>query len=330
MAYIYVLGALALPFILQFFLRGKSLSYWSTRFWHTHFSIDCHGIGFIAPFFYLSLRDVRLLYHASPKHDRFYLEAKRLRLWLNPYALLSGRIQLHHIRLDEPQLHYFNRQDSHKKSRFLPRPGRVCIKNMNIKQGLIFVQDETMWPVYRICLSDIQAVKMSFDVSASSYLFFQVQQGYAQIGNGHLSIKSQKRGRQYVGHLRLWGVRWEEIGGLDNLPLSFVKRNYLNLHIHFSAALQGIRDYTPAFTLKGIANNSNQKPEIPNDLSNEEWHTKREGIKFAFQMQAQDYYTTLDLGLQKLIANILQSSKTTWSSFAFVWGSRGIFNLMKK
>ena len=114
-----------------------------------HGSLHFKGWGFLLPFFCFSVRDFRFLYHGSLEQDRFYIEAKRVRFCLIPFFYVLGRLRLNRLYFKKPLLHYFNRQDSYKKSSCcLLRPFSDQEYVCRTADGSVYIEDDTVWPVY--------------------------------------------------------------------------------------------------------------------------------------------------------------------------------------
>ena len=314
---------------MQLFFWAPFLRKILSLFLGEHASLYFRGGGFFFPFFYFSARDFHFLYYGSLEQDRFYLEAKRIHFLINPFFLCIGRLRINRLYLKKPLLHYFNRQDSYKKKQIMPYPGRFQIKNMCVQKGFIYVEDDSIWPVYRLYMKNIEIYKMAVDLAVPVLMFFQIQNGYAQLAGGQLQI----RRRAKKGLISLQQANWRDIASLQNLPLDPGK---IELRAHF-------HEYHKNFFIEGLAGSSKgyaqyleELDRIENGggdskkLSQENHEKKSGGIKFKFQVHPQNYQTTLDLGLQKLIEEILENAETNWRSMGLIWSGRRLFKLFKK
>ena len=320
-AFKFFFGAFFLRKLLSIFFGEKS-------------ALHFRASPFLFPPLYFSARDFRFLYRGTVERDRFYIEARRLRFWVNPFFLCFGRLRIHRLYLDKPLLHYFNRQDSYKKKQLLPKIGNFQIKNIGIRNGSLYVEDDTIWPVYRFYMKNIQCQKMSVDLGVPVHMFFQIQKGEAELAGGRLEIR--KKGKK--GFIRLSQINWERITNLQKLPFAPDK---VELRAHFY-------EKNKSFLIYGLAGASMNTLEKIKKLDSLDFDTaafpkdleglenlgddlrKLGAIKFFFESHPRNYQTTLDLGLQKLLEETLEKAETSWHSMALVWSGRRLFKLFKK
>ncbi len=301
------------------YLSCASFLRWLIRvFFHQRTSIYFQGCVFIFPFPCLFIKDLRFLFHGSANIDRFFLRATRVRLTINPLFLLLGHLRINYLYLKSPMLHYFNNQESHTKKHILPEPGRFQIKNIYISRGLIFVEDKTVWPVYHLCVSNIETHKMAVDISAPVNMFFHLKKGQADIAGGQIFIEKSAN----TGTIHLQDIRWSQIINLKQLPF---KSRDISLIAHFRH-----HHNKKVFIIHGIAGITNKEEGSQNSSLVANPENQVNGFKFSFRTKPEDYRTTLDLGIQKLIEEILASAQPTWLSMGFVWASKGLFKLIKK
>ncbi len=272
------------------------------------FSLSYSSLFIFLPFLYVSFRDFHFIF-SHRGSDRFFFEAEELRFRLSLFWLLLGRFRIYVTHLQKPLLHYFNRVDSHKKKRFLPKPNRFLLYLKKIHEGYIFIEDETMTPTFRLCLSDINVSNMKVHADAPVSLFFHIREGSSKLAGGELKIQSSRKS----GTIELNHILWSELFNSQNIPL---------LGPDFSLAAEFQKNQRNIL-IRGIAGS-------PKNIESKDSVKSTGGLRFKFNFQPEKYQTTLDLGLQKLISEILRTAKTTWLSTGLVWGGRGLFELLKK
>ncbi len=303
-------------FFLQFLLSAFFLSRILTYFFRSRISLSFKGLGFFFPILYFSARDFSFLFHGNSqdllKKDRFYFHSEKVCFWINPIFLLLGCLRISGLYLEKPLLYYFNRQFSHEKKHILPKPKRLQFSRICIHRGKLFVEDETSWPLYQVSLSRIEVRNMTVDIAIPAFMFFQIQRATAQLAGGVLRIK--KSGKE--GIIQLQNIRWKEIANFKKFPFGL---EYLLLLAHF-------QEKGKEFLIDGLTSGAGKK-NINQNSSLEQMSNK---IAFSFKTKSEEYQTTLDLGIQKLIENILHSTQTNWFSKGLAWGGQRIFDLFKR
>lgn len=300
---------------LQFLCWGPVLNRLLRFALRRYFHLDWRGIGLVLPGLYFSANRIRFMIQGGAGRDRVYFEARRLRCRIDPVFLLLGRIRLVGLKLEEPLLHYFNRQESYHKNRLLPKRHRLEIKNLSVSGGFLLILDETMSPVYRLTLRDILLENADMDVGTPIDVLFRAGQGSARIDSGYLEIG--RHGDE--GTIRLWGVTWGEIAGLGG-EVPFMSRQLALYATHTGGShgrhAQGLIGTTPAGT---------PRKEF---FSLSDVTTR---ITFDFDLDWDDYALTFDLGLLKLIGRILDSANAAGLGTRGVLpGLRGVFEILKK
>lgn len=268
------------------------------------FHIDFTGPGWIFPLFYFRARKFSLMLRGGEKRDRVYLEADHVQFWVSPFDLLRGRLVLWRMRLIHPVLEYVNRQDSSEKNKLLPAPGRFLIKRGRIRHGRIKVTDETRTPRYELELSKIAVKNGELDVGIPAEVFFTLSQGKASLGDGTLEVRSSKKS----GWLVIEGTLGD-ITSMQGMPF-FGSRFYLEL--------AHTRDMETGRTLiEGQISGS------PHD---------RNPAPFEFEIDWNDYRLTMDLGIQKLIEQVIKNARPQGISIksGVILSSRRFFDLIKK
>jgi hypothetical protein len=217
------------------------------------------------------------------------------------------------LRLREPYLEYINRMASHKKNRYLPARHRIELKGTHIQDGRLFVRDETMTPVYRLEMTNIEIENMDLDVGTPIDFLFRSERGEANFASGRIEIGN----RQGAGYIRLRDVAWTQIASLDNLPFT----GRLALSVSHAGGSQG-RHIQGQLTATGNGS--------PDGASLKDPHESLTNVNFAFDIDWNDYRVTLDLGLQRLIGKLLDNADANWLAQGIVLGGRGVFEILKK
>lgn len=254
-----------------------------------------------------------MLYADNPDYDRIFLEIKNINFFIDPILLIFGKVRIIKLFMNTPYLEYYNRVDSYKKNKFLPKRHKVEIKNANIFNGRIYVRDETMKPIYRLELKYIHLDNMDMDLGTPVDLLFRTKRGEAHIASGRIEIGQSNNNE---GYIRLWGLTWSELTSLENIPL-MGQRLALTAHHNGGSNSRQI----------------NGQIGYSNTPSTSVLQTQDEGftnVNFEFDAQWDDYKVTIDLGIQKLIGNILQNAQTNWLNSGFLMGGLGVFNMIKK
>ena len=278
-------------------------------------SVSFRGLGFFAPLLRFSARDLRVIASGTGKRDRIYVEAAAVSFWVDPVHLLFGRLRAVNLQLDRPLLQYVNRQQSHEKNRYVPGRNRVELKNARIRGGSVYVQDETLSPVYRIALTDINLEGGDMDVGTSIDVFFRSRRGTARIASGFLEIAGE-HGR---GTIRVWGSTWGELTGVGDLPLM---RGRLALEAYHSGGSDGRR-------VEGILANIPASDEA--NYTHFHIHDVRTQMPFSFELDWNEYGLTFDLALLKLIQAVLTGARApSMLRGGVLSGVRGLFEVFRK
>ncbi len=268
------------------------------------FHIDFRGPGWIFPLFYFRARNFSLMLRGGEKRDRVYLEVDLIQFWISPLDLLRGRLVLWRLRLLHPVLEYVNRQDSREKNKYLPAPGRFLIHRGRIMNGRIKVTDETRTPRYEMELKRISVKNGHLDVGVPAQVLFTLAQGKALLGDGTLEVRSSPKS----GWLVMEGTLGD-ITSMKGVPF-FGSRFYLEL-AHTRDAVTG-------------------KTLIEGQISGSQ-HDKNPA-PFDFEINWDDYRLTMDLGIQKLIEQVINHARPQGISIksGVILSSRRFFDLIKK
>jgi hypothetical protein len=268
------------------------------------FSIQFRGPGWIFPLLYFRARDFQLMIRGSETRDRIFLSCDLVQFWISPIGLLQGKLVIWRLRLIAPFLEYVNRQQSYEKNKLLPAPGRFLVKRGRIRNGRIFVRDETRSPRYQMELDRIDVKNGSLDVGVPISLFFQIQRGRARLGDGLLEVRT----RDGSGWLALEGTLGD-VTSMQGLP--FFGRRF---HLELAHTKNG----TPGRVL------------VEGQISGSQ--TDKNPAPFDFTVDYKDYRMTLDLGIQKLIENVIHTARPSGITLksGVILSSRRFFGLIKK
>lgn len=251
-------------------------------------------------------RNLKLSFAPDHSTDRFYFESDRIHFAVSPLHLLFGRILLIKAFLGTAYFEYINRIDSHKKNRLLPRRHRFELKDLDVENGTVSVVDETLPGPYRLSISDIHLEGADMDLSTPVDLFFRMKRGHALIGSGSIEAGKSRE----TGFIRVRGITYGEITSMERLPL-------MGYGFSLTAYHRGGSDSREVEGRLRILDSSGKGSDD-------------QGIPYGFLIKWPDYNLTMDLGIQKLIENVLKSARPGLMERGLVLGSRGVFDLVKK
>ena len=300
---------------LQILFSGPALQALLRLIFYRRMSLGFRGFFFL-PLLYFRCGKFRLVFHGESTHDRVYFEARLVSFRIDPFFLLLGRLRIVNLQLHDPYLEYINRMPSHKKNRFLPARHRIELKRAHIHNGRLFVRDETMTPVYRLEMTDIDLENMDLDIGTPIDFLFRCQRGEANFAGGRIEI-GQSQG---VGFIRLRDVAWTEIASMESLPFT----GRLQLSVTHTGGSRGrhVQGQISATAVGGQSQAAGESIKNPHESLN--------NVKFQFDIDWNDYGVTLDLGLQRLIGKILDNASAGWLGQGIVLGGRGVFEILKK
>lgn len=270
--------------------------------------IRMKGPGFLSPF-YFTARDVSFSYRGEGT-DHFLLQCSSLRFRISLTQLLLFRLRFRSFSLVEPYLEYENHVESFRKTRLLPARRRIQIDSLRIEKGEVFVVDYTLPGPYRLRIRNINVEGGVVDLATSAALLLQIRRGRAELGRGIILAHRTKE----TGTLLLKNVDWNSVIGMEHIPFLpgtafslFVKHRVVSdalVLVHGSLHLLGSRPGMEAET--------------------------NSGIPFAFQIRWDDYRMTMDLGIQKLVDQILAHAKPGLIEAGLLFVGKEIFDRFKK
>ncbi len=251
-------------------------------------------------------RNLKVVFAPDHSTDRFYLESDRAHFAISPLHLLFGRVLLIKTFLGKAYFEYVNRIDSHKKNQFLPRRHRFELKDLDVQDGTVVVVDETLPGPYRLTISEIHLEGADMDVSTPVDLFFRMQRGRALIGSGSIEAGKSRE----TGFIKIRGITYGEITSMERVPL-------MGYGFSLTAYHRGGSDSREVEGRLRILDSTGKGSED-------------QGIPYGFLIKWEDYNLTMDLGIQKLIENVLKSARPGLMERGLILGSRGVFDLVKK
>lgn len=282
----------------------RSLIRWALlRLFNLH--VYYQGPGMILGLWFQA-RNLKVIFAPDHATDRFYFEADRVHFAVSPLHLLFGRMLIIKPFLGKAFLEYINRIDSHKKNRLLPRRHRLELKDLDVQEGRVTVVDETLPGPYRLNISEIHLEAADMDIATPVDLFFRLDRGHALIGSGAIEAGRSRE----TGFIRIRGITYGEITSLERLPL-------MGYGFSLTAYHRGGADSREVEGRLRILDASGRAGED-------------QGIPYGFLIKWQDYNLTMDLGIQKLIENVLNSARPGLMERGLVLGSKGVFDLVKK
>ncbi|MBW7858549.1 MAG: hypothetical protein H3C43_09740 [Leptonema sp. (in: Bacteria)] len=267
--------------------------------------IRMKGLGFLTPF-YFKASNLRIEWQ-SETSDRVLIRCWKAKFRISLSNLLLFRIKFRYLVLDELYLEYINRIDSFKKIRFLPKRGRFQIEGLAISQGELYVVDHTLPGPYRLRLKNISIEEGRFDLATSVDLLLQIQAGSADLGRGQIITSSDGK----TGNLQLRSVDWNSVIGMEHIP--FLPGTAFSLLVHYQAVSNDIIHVDGTLHLIG-----SDSPQTES------------GIPFEFFINWDEYRLTMDLGIQKLVEQILSHSKAGILETGLLYVGKGIFDRFKK
>lgn len=263
------------------------------------------GLGFLTPF-YFNAANLRIEWQTETS-DKVLIRCWRAKFRVSLLNLLRFRIKLRYLILDELYLEYVNRVDSFKKTKYLPKRGRFQISGLSISQGELYVVDHTLPGPYRLRLKNISIENGHVDVATSVDLLLQIQNGTADLGRGQIITSN----RHKSGNLQLRNVEWNSVIGMEHIP--FLPGTAFSLILQYQVLSKDIFHIDGSLHLLG------------GDTKQVE-----SGIPFEFFIDWDEYQLTMDLGIQKLIEQILTHSKAGILETGLLYVGKGIFDRFKK
>ncbi len=320
--------------LFQILLTAPCIRFLFKIFFSKYATLHFRGFG-IFPFFIFYFWEFRFLFHGDKKLDRVYFHSKYIRFRLSIWKLLQCRILLLNSKLVTPNLHYHNRSPEEAQHKALPKAKQIVIKNLNIDEGVVFIEDQRKWPVYRFALNDLNVTNLNVDFANPTLMLFQTEIGKARLAGGQINISnpyifSQKVDSEILkdswdyikkGNIQLWGIDWKEFINLKSiLPLT-------GLHLGLSAQFFLYQDNSkiPYIEARGVLGSTNK--EIANlDMLEDE---DVAGFSFHFNTLTKDLEGTMNMGIQKLIELMVRNAAKRFFKIDLLRSGLGLFNLTK-
>jgi hypothetical protein len=270
--------------------------------------IRMKGPGFLSPFFFTA-RDVSFSYKGEGT-DHLLLRCSALRFRISLSQLLLFRLRFRSFSLADPYLEYENHVESFRKTRLLPARHRIQIDSLNIENGEVYVVDYTLPGPYRLRIRNIHLHGGTVDLATSAGLLLQIRRGRAELGGG--IILAHRTGR--TGTLLLKNVDWNSVIGLEHIP--FLPGTEFSLSVRHHTISDDEVKVQGRLHLLGSGDESSE--------------VEMSGIPFAFVIRWDDYRMTMDLGIQKMIDQILTHAKPGLIQAGLLYVGKGIFDRFKK
>ncbi len=272
--------------ILQFLLTGWFLSLLSSYKKIPRVQFTSKFAVFFLPGFFFYGRNVHFLLEEAPEKDSMHFKAGTVFFWLNPFALLIGKIRIYKLYLNQFHIYYLNKIPSHKKLHLIPSFQKIKLYG-SLKKGSFDLEDRSRFPIYRLSLREIYMDDFELDLGFQLGLFFFAKKGQCKIGSGSLHTHLLSKNH---GILRISGVTIGEFINLEGIPLF---QNQVELATEFRHS-EGITDYRGVIGQNFLPEEAEQNPDLP----------KKRKVGFQFSIQWKDYKLPLDLGVKQLLSQM--------------------------
>lgn len=278
--------------IIQILFTGFFITYF-LRLIFKSLGLDMRKSIFVVPLFFFYGRNITLKTNFDKKYDKVSLKVRTMFFFINPLYLFIGKLRISFCYINSPHMNYLNRIPSFKKIKYLPKPNRVTIGSLYLRDGNFEIEDHSVFPVYKVHVQNLALRNSMLDFGIPFKIFFTSKYAYCNIGSGH--VLASRNGK--IGKLEIVGVTWGEIISLDGLPLWFLK-NHLNLHSEFISLknethLVGLVHFEKLVSAEG----EEVKP------------VKK--IEFSFRIFWKDYNLPFDLALKKSISELMMGLNYT-------------------
>lgn len=270
--------------------------------------IHFEGRGFIHPFLF-EAHNVHVKFEFNHEMDTFDFKCNQISFKIKILPLLIGKVHLKDLYIYKPNLFYENKLNSFLKIKILPHQKRVCIKNLNIIEGEVFVIDYLLPGPYKLKITDITIKNAKMDLATPVNLLFFIEYGEAKIDKGTIkAITHYRKDSKPEGSLILKQIKWTSAMGLE-IPLIGTTFDLNVYYTHLNEQETFIKGY---LYLTG------NKEEQEN------------GIPFEFVINWRDYRLPMDLSLQKLIENIFSTVQPSLIEKGIFYIGKEVFDRVKK
>lgn len=270
--------------------------------------ISFKGKGFIHPFLFQA-QELRVKFQYRNDIDNFNFECNKIYFKIKILPLLLGKVQIKDVYLYKPFLFYENKFNSFLKIKLLPDQKRVCLKNLNIIDGDVFVIDHLLPGPYKLKISNINIKNAKMDLGTPINLLFFIEAGEAKIEQGIIIAKTNfQKGVKPEGSLTLKKIKWTSAMGI-HIPLIGTTFDLNVSYIHLNEQETFIKGYL------FLTGNQEERDN---------------GIPFQFTINWKDFKLPMDLSLQKLIENIFSTVETSLIERGIFYLGKEVFDRVKK
>ena len=279
------IGILIFVFI-QILLLGPIFTFLINLLLKKYAKIDFNKSFFFLPFFIFFGKDLKISTFDRERLDEVELSIQYLFFFLNPFYLLIFRIRFYLTIFYNLHMKYINKVPSIDKIKLLPPVNLVYFRYSFLLRASMEIEDRSVFPIYKTNITDLNLYNTHFDPSIPFALLFHTRKGHCKLGSGHIRVSQKKE----IGSLSLQGVTWGELISLQDLPIGLLnnelnlKADFLNLkkETHITGFLN-FEKLDPEQTIAGVKKN----------------------LPFSFRVNWKDYKLPFDLGLKKVISQML-------------------------
>lgn len=270
--------------------------------------ISFKGKGFIHPFLFQA-QDINVKFQLRDDLDNFDFKCNKINFKIKILPLLVGKVHLKDLYLYKPFLFYENKLNSFLKIKLLPDQKRVCLKNLNITDGDVFVIDHLLPGPYKLKISNINIKNARMDLATPVNLLFFIETGEAKIEQGTIKAKTNfQKVLKPEGSLTLKKIKWTSAMGIE-IPLIVTTFDLNVSYTHLNEQQTFIKGYL------FLTGNQEERDD---------------GIPFQFTINWEDYRLPMDLSLQKLIENIFSTVQTSLIERGIFYLGKEVFDRVKK
>lgn len=311
------------------FFSGKFLLWFLNRLGNGNFVISWKGGGAHFPWLQFRIHDFRILFPGEGNKDQIEIHIPKLSGRLSFWNLFLGKIVIRWLDLKNPKGYYINRQPSEEKMEHLPKRNLFLIKNANIDNGELYIEDRNMTPIYKIQITEIYIRNLNMDCGCPLSFLFNSEYGRCKLGDkGILLVEKTESDK---GSINLTGATWADLAGLKVIPLPL-----LNEKIHLKANFTNYYKQD-LVNIRGTLKNSMTSRES-NDLEAQELltqiesqDTREKASTFRLTIDWKEYALPFDLALKKLLLEIFHKLKIKGLvGFTIHTVTRGIVNIFTR
>ncbi|MCB1141284.1 MAG: hypothetical protein H7A24_01155 [Leptospiraceae bacterium] len=272
----------------QFLLTGWGISLVLKIFRIQKFKYKSDFSIFVLPLLTFYGKNLHSSLAESKTKDSYHAKIGSLAFVINPIYFLIGRLRITRVKLNDFHIHLLIKIPSKERIEGLPALNRIKIRNIDIQNGHLSLEDRTKFPTYRLVVKDISLKQGFIDPGYAISLFFHSGEGFCRIGDGriHTILLSQ-----HHGILRISGVTIGQFMSLEGLlPL--------NRNVELAVDFRHEKEKT---IFRGIIGSDRLPEETSPDPINT---SKKQKVPFKFSIEWKDYRLPMDLGIIKLIQKL--------------------------